>query len=731
MCSAASWDSAAEPGEAWARGGGDDATLEEAAMGDEGPPPQPAAPVLAILCDGQRLESGPLDNLEGFRTRARESFFQCLLDPEADQFKDSTGALVITDMPLALVRDVWRYLTEGLQPSLGSLSEYCDWRRVCDFFALAVPDPLADVRRCEEVDRIRPEASAYATHRYLMVRAACAKSLSPLCYSLRCGSACCPQAVPLGFDQVCFDGTHQLQALHSEPPLEVKLEPLRGALSLRFMREALWQNVGGHPLLRQKRLIALKVRFPRQRSNAGSQPELQVAELYLHVSPGGLRGKDVCIAAWPSFWCLVRVVRQRALGHAAWSSWNATFEVLPGAICLMAGDLVVQVVAQPRSLRKCYLRVCGGDLEHEVRAKLVAPAPFSTPHARSGKGKASFPGKGVGPSLIAGQKYYKYQVPSYDTPTPEDAARNVVGRCMQQVWVVCRRSGPNSPPHVVVLLHAADGRVAIAQLSGVNGCIPPLYGAAPPLYGAAGSGGPSRKTCAIWGAKAWHWGQHGGGAVGQYRRSYDVPKCHEVMGVALEDTNRILVLHRPRARGSPQIWTVSQPQELRTGSITASSFFRVHGRGKGAGGKNKGGKGNSIGPLVGGSWADDRWGTADARQAVLPDDLIEDLDLRTTAAACVGGAPAEGTAAAGWPLLVPLWKGSEASAPEVEVLRLAGAVDVHERPHRQDAPQRRPYAPHPVGAGAPDGCRGNLGAQATWQITGRLHYRCQEPTVPH
>jgi len=367
----------------------------------------------------------------------------------------------------------------------------------------------------------------------------------------------------------------------------------------------------------------------------------------------------------------------------------------------MDDDLVVQVVAQPRSLRKCYLRICGADLEHEVRAKLVAPLPYSTPHTLSCKGKAGLPGKGVAPSLTGGQKPYKRLVNRNDTPTPDDAVRNIAGRCMQQVWIVRRRSRPGAQPHLVVLLHAADGRVAVAQLSGDTGCIPPLYGV-------GGSSGPSRKTCAIWGAKAWRWGQHGtSGAVGQYRRSFDVPKCHEVMAVALHDSSRIMVLHRPRARGSPQLWTINQPEDIRTGGPATASFFRVHGKGKGAGGKNKGGKGNSNGPLVGGSWGDDRWGTMNARQAVLPDDIVE------------GATTDGGSDVAGCPLFVPLWLFGEAStAPEVEVLRLEGKVDVCE----PQAPGRRRR-----------GCGGLCDAtpQASWRITGRLHYRCREPFVPH
>lgn len=754
-----------------------------------------------VVCEGRRL-SCQAEDLEGFRQRAKNSFFQALLDPEADLLRDASGALVIKDVPLAMVERVWEYLTLGLQPGERSYEEFVDWRHICDYFTILVPDPLADLRR------MGIEANAYATHQYLMVRTSrtAAAELSPMCYSMRCSTACSLQQAPLGFDQVSEADALHLQARNAEIPLEVELDPCRGNLRIRFMREAMWQHIGGHACLRHKCMKALKVRFPKHvpsapststsgSSGAGNgvgnvggggvgtaaanaagatggssasspQPfevgssgaagsgcgggkgdQYQMVELYIHAAPPGLASASPCIAHWPSFWCLVRVVRYRAYNHSTWCSWNATFEICPGALFMMADDLIVQVVSQPRSLRKCYLRVCGGDLEQEVRAKLVAPAPFSTPHANGGKGKASFPGKGVGPSLIAGQKYYKYAVPSYDTPTPEEASRKLVERCMQDVWIV-RRRGPG-PPQLVLLLHAADGRVTLAQLSGENGCIPQLYGT-------GGGPVPGRRTCAIWGAKAWHWGQHGVGSIGQYRRSYDVPKCHEVMAVALEAKNRIVILHKPRARDSPQLWAVSPPQNTdMVPSGSTHSFFRIHGKGKGAGGKSKGGKGSSIGRAQGGSWMDDRWGTANARQLVLPDDIVAPPPNpdRTRGSAMNAFDVAEEEE---WPLFVPLWAGNPKEAPEVEVLRLTGAC-LPDEPRIRSRGHSSTFGSSAFGQFFPSGgsrstflpTRGipglshtRAGAEparpsidagspaVTWGVSSHVHYTCRQPLVP-
>jgi len=113
-------------------------------------------------------------------------------------------------------------------------------------------------------------------------------------------------------------------------------------------------------------------------------------------------------------------------------------------------------------------------------------------------------------------------------------------------------------------------------------------------------------------------------------------------------------------------------------------FFRIHSKGKGTGGKNKGGKGNSIGSPVGGSWYDDRWGTYNQRQAVLPDDIVS------------------GDVADAGPLLVPFWAGGVEGErpPDVEVLRFSG----HAEPAK---------------------------TTTTWQITQLAHHRCQEPLAPH
>lgn len=598
---------------------------------------------------------------------------------------DEGGALPINGVAFDTVKDVWQYLTRGLHPELKTFDAYCEWRRVCDFLVLNPPDPLADC-----VAGGSRLSTAFATSQWLMVKGQCSGGLSPFCYPMDFGGACQPQKVEystedvraleasLGFDHISLEGSLRLQAPHSAIPLEVQLDPGDGSLQVRFMQEGFWQNVGKYHTLKDKRIVALKVRKPSSCEAPWTEArpgQLELAELYLHVVPAGKRRKkkepckDVCMATWPSFWCLVHIIRRKAQRCEAWSSWNATVEVLPGAVYLMKDDLVVQVVMPPRS-PKSYLRVCGADLENEVLVRLVAPTPCSRPRKGKGRGVSlSAHGKGAppraGPSLFSGQRKYQSAIPSHSTPTQEEV-RSQPSRHMQQIWIVRRRS-TSQPPHLVVLLHSADGRVAAAQLSGQSGSIPPLYG-----------GLRGRKTCAIWGARAEHWGENCMfGAMGQYRGSYDVPKCHKILAVALLEDQSISVLHKPSERSTPQLWTIRQPSS----HGGAATFFRMQRKSKGG----KGGVGKG-----GGSWHEDYWGTSAERLVLLPDELVDKE----------------------WSLFLPLWPEKGTLPPEVEVLCLEGSADL------------------PGGSAGPVHAQCQETSQgASWSITRKLHYSCREPSV--
>lgn len=287
---------------------------------------------------------------------------------------------------------------------------------------------------------------------------------------------------------------------------------------------------------------------------------------------------------------------------------------------------------------------------------------------------------------------------------------------MQQVWVVRRRQTKDSPWQLVVLLHSADGRVSVAQLLGEGGQIPRLYGHS-----------RDQKTCAIWGAKAWRWGNHGVGGIGQYRKSYDVPKCSEVLAVTLEDNGTILIVHRPRPKDMPQLWTITRPQEQDTGEgpgASLTSFFRVHHPGN-HGGKGKG-KSGHMGAFKGGSWFDDRWGTTTARQIILPDDLVVGTPQQGLGEA---GEPAPGSC----PLFLPVSTLAEVSGvPEVEILRFTGfpvpeaQLQEHVRPRRAaDAWPPSFYWEGLASSGAPPPV-----PLVTWKILGRLHYTCRQPLAP-
>merc|ERR1712039_406536 len=96
-------------------------------------------------------------------------------------------------------------------------------------------------------------------------------------------------------------------------------------------------------------------------------------------------------------------------------------------------------------------------------------------------------------------------------------------------------------------------------------------------------------------------------------------------------------------------------------------------------------------------------------------------DIVAGVAATVPGT--ESDVAAVCPLLVPLSTGRDITmAPEVEILCLNGVAKSKELPSRPLGFRHMSTAKD-----APDLGR----CHATWQITGRLHYRCQQPIAPH
>mmetsp|Transcript_32034 Transcript_32034/g.92314 ORF Transcript_32034/g.92314 Transcript_32034/m.92314 type:complete len:710 (+) Transcript_32034:63-2192(+) len=681
-------------------------------------------PVLALVCADRRFELRASD-LPGFDRRATGSFFQALLDPETEELKDSSGALVVNSVSVDIVEQTWYYLTTGYQPAIATLSDLIEWRRMCDYFALRVADMLDGVRAGKGV--------AYATQRYTVVRPLVSAGLSPMCYALQCADMCRLGAAPLGFDDVDHGGALHLRAsCHATTPLEVRLEPLSGTLQVRLYSEALWHHVGGHVCLKGKRMVALKVRaMPAVDANAGKyrferSPIIgDVVELYIHMRSRRRRSAirmaevqraasaedpmNVCLAKWPSFWCLCRLWRTKIDGGEAAAAFNSSIEICSGGLFVMGGGLIVQVVSQPRSFRKCLMRFCGGGLHGEVRMRLQAPIPFAytCSHGQGSYGKGT--GKrsnGLGPGLASGRKNYGKSVPMLGDPFLADVLKHPEGSSLQRIWVVRRKT--QSSTQIVVVLHAMDGRVAVAQLPGENGSIPII----PPRYPKSGNftrrtvglPGIERETCLIW---------------NRYKSSYDVPRCHEIMGVALEESNRVAVLHRPLRRSSPQFWVIRSPDlEL---NERATFYTAAVGKGRGKGG----------------SWDGDRWGTACAREIILPRDILDSVCDGPEGASTGSGSLEAKTSP--FPMFAA-FGGEEVT--ETETLRLDGRIQytmLTDRVLRSASSSTGWGAQGWSGINSADATSSYRVAArtyvptdkaATWYVGEATHFRCTTPKLP-
>mmetsp|Transcript_50045 Transcript_50045/g.140313 ORF Transcript_50045/g.140313 Transcript_50045/m.140313 type:complete len:728 (-) Transcript_50045:51-2234(-) len=687
---------------------------------------------LAVACDGCRFEISSKDScFRGFCERVHGSFFQALVDSEAQPLKDETGALVIQELPAAKLKQVWNYLMYNEQPCVECFTEYCEWRQVCDFLSLGVEDPLEAF--LESSARGVHGPVAFATHRYLMVARFGFTRFSPICYPLQCADACSLRSSgTYPFDDTCEGGGWRLTYQGGELQFEVAITDTQevGALRLRFRSETFWQHLGQHVCLRAKRLLALKVRYvgtPPPALVYGDPSSYCLADMFVHASRSGLpRGGDLSVALWPSFWIHVRALWKYTNRHGCRALQAVDFEVTPGAIYPMSGGIIVQIVSQPRSLHKCYMRFCGASVEEEVIVRLTAPSPFLKPdsHAKGG-GKVGWKGGGKGKRGWGGIPFkswfsmfsdpHESRSVQPEPPTDEMARANSAKRCMKQIWVVQRHDASAKTRQVVVLLHALDGRVALAQLSGdtADDCIPRLY---PDLH--------VPRESLVWGrrSKAYSelYSMLGAGCLSSYRGAHNVPRCREVMAVVPEGSGRVAVLYRPGLHKAPQLWTIrSEPVELEGDPWFArptrcSSFFRLHGQ--------RGG----VHAAVGGSWHKERWGAECQHRVKLPSDIIEDIQgqsvrsggellplfvpLTTSNSADVGAAGSDGRVAQ--------------SNAEWEVLRISGDVEaVPVRGRRRCA--KRHYSNWYPG-------RGLLtlnGDSAMWQITGCIQYTCRSPMV--
>lgn len=224
-----------------------------------------------------------------------------------------------------------------------------------------------------------------------------------------------------------------------------------------------------HPLLRHKVMVSLVMRkYESNHRRYGTgfvlfvkvAPRRRAADARFRLSP---------VAHWPAFWF---VASCRQVGGTALETVST--EVLPGGLSTMM-DGTVAVISHPDNLRKARLALypAKGSVVYAppLLVNLVAPAPpqaTTPPWSRGPSGKGNWPGKsgfkGPGVPLLKGQLE---TLPEEQRPrNPCVLTRHPHGRAPAQVWLV------GCGPQLILVIHAVDGRVAVAQVKGLGGCFP-------------------------------------------------------------------------------------------------------------------------------------------------------------------------------------------------------------------------------------------------------------------
>eukprot|EP00811_Abedinium_folium_P034657 NODE_7520_length_1572_cov_3.581315.p1 GENE.NODE_7520_length_1572_cov_3.581315~~NODE_7520_length_1572_cov_3.581315.p1 ORF type:complete len:518 (+),score=121.69 NODE_7520_length_1572_cov_3.581315:104-1555(+) len=370
------------------------------------------------------------------------------------------------------------------------------------------------------------------------------------------------------------------------------------------------------------------------------------------------------VAEAPACWvtlCLSAVGRCEA-GKAEGCLELVYLRLSPGWLAGLRSGAVV-IMEHPDSLRKASLLIFhalkrsggggagsgggsggassgSGDYETAVLdargllAKVTPPQPYN-PWESAGTGKGD-------KNLSSAQKCQVLMRPSVRTVHPE-------GRALQAIWIVERPlSGePTSAEfsrtaqqqqqqqqqqrhsQIVVVLHAVDGRVCVAQISGEGSTIPPTL----PSYRC------DRRRPIHWDVWARSCPLRRNALYGQRievrsKRRYNVPICREVLAV-LPREDEIVVIHKhgvtlktQRRLGCPvACWRVVVPKAASASDaatapaegaagITVPTFYGYQLNYKGGGSLFRQPRGK------GGGWLEDWWSAT--RAMPLPEDIVDD-----------------------------------------------------------------------------------------------------------
>jgi len=211
-------------------------------------------------------------------------------------------------------------------------------------------------------------------------------------------------------------------------------------------------------------------------------------------------------------------------------------------------------------------------------------------------------GKGIGKSMhhLYSTDRGRLRFPAVRTIHPQ-------GRAPDSVWIVRRGS------QIILLIHAADGRVALAQISGPGDSIPPLS-----HPGSVARRPWDRPTKAgRWDVWCRRFNDPFDGTHMQrltLRRRFAVPVCDQILAVLPRD-DEIDIVHKLFSNESPRLWRapVSEDGSLENG------FVPLLGHGKG-GGRGKNGLNLTGMRAKGGAWAANQWHSSASQ--TLPENVV-------------------------------------------------------------------------------------------------------------
>jgi len=591
-----------------------------------------ALPVLCIQCGGHRFEVME-DQWDSFEVRAGPTFFAALKSdsPSSSMFgKAADGSFLLEGVnPEAFAR-VWAYLLSGARPAMSTASEVARFRWTSDFFCIKgalLPWTPASVILT---------SGGYMAHPQLLPGGLIAVGEPLLTFVQRKPSDYLDTVVDVSRQSLAA-ASIDIAPKRSSLLAEVELRAVDGTVLLRLPGQASvmgWQPVASHAQLKDKRLICALVRRSICRST-GQEGYL----VLIHVAPTRYVAEALSrpeVAKCPCSWVSLRLRVQRLRDAGSCGLEFLRLEHLrmsPGWIAELQSGTVI-VMEHGNNLRKMKLVVyharSGGVDQHTsatlelpgLVATVTAPRPYH-PYTRD------FKGKGKGDANHA-KGWGKGQGRDRDTPV---VTLDASGRALQTLWAV------ENEGKLVVLLHAADGRLCIGKIDDVDGIIPkPHQGSqvhAPEnwdLWGRQNKAHTRRWSDVLQTNRLFSHGERRPLSKISIRKRFNVPCCHKILAI-LPRADSILILHQSGApKCTPKtaqglwtvkLWRVAMPQRDACRSIgDALTEFPTF---DGYGVIRLNIQRRITVTELGGSWFEDKWGTRDVEITTFPHDAVDEL----------------------------------------------------------------------------------------------------------